>query len=74
MDGSGLFLKKCWPIIGSNLYHLAAYYLEGILNLKYIGGSFITLVTNELYLEDKNLSYHLTHLCMFDISHQTSYQ
>jgi hypothetical protein len=59
MDGSGLFQKKCWPIIRSNLYHLAAYYREGILKFKYIGGSFITLVPNELYLEDKNLSYHV---------------
>jgi hypothetical protein len=48
MDGfSGLFLKKCWPINGNDLYHLATYYREGMLKLKYIGGSFITLVPNE---------------------------
>jgi hypothetical protein len=44
-DGfNGLFLKKCWPIIQTEFYHLAKEFHEGNLNLQSTNGSFITLV------------------------------
>jgi hypothetical protein len=44
-DGfNGLFLKKCWPIVQHDFYHLAADFHEGKIRLQNINVSYITLV------------------------------
>jgi hypothetical protein len=66
-DGfNGLFLKRYWPIIQTEFYHLAAEFHAGNLNLQNINGSFITLVPKKQVPLEVN-DYHpisLTNVCM----------
>jgi hypothetical protein len=44
-DGfSGMFLKRCWPIVQNEFYRLAADFYNGTLRMENINGSYITLV------------------------------
>jgi hypothetical protein len=38
------FLKKCWPIVQTEFYRLAADFRDETVQLKNINGSYITLV------------------------------
>jgi mannosylglycoprotein endo-beta-mannosidase len=49
-DGfNGMFLKKCWPIIQTEFYHLSSDFHDGKIKLDNINGSYITLVPKKLY-------------------------
>jgi hypothetical protein len=63
---NGIFLKRCWPIIQTEFYTLAADFHAGSLRLENINGSCITLVPKKLSPLIVN-HFHpisLTHVCL----------
>jgi hypothetical protein len=67
LDGfNGLILKKCWPVVQIEFYHLAEEFHQGNLQLQNINGSYITLVPKvhvPLVLSDFR-PISLTNVCM----------
>jgi hypothetical protein len=63
---NGLILKKCWPVVQIEFYHLAEEFHQGNLQLQNINGSYITLVPKvhvPLVLSDFR-PISLTNVCM----------